>query len=292
MKKSLKLITTTVLFALSSSLFAATVVTVNGTKIDSSDIERRAKNIQNNSNGKIADSPQLRRYITNQLIVELVVSQEAKRLKLEKSNEYKANEAKILKQIKENGFDKQPNYKQNWADTQSQMLMMAYESYILNKNPITESQIQQRYNQIKSRYSGTDEVQLAEIVTNKKDDAQSAIKELNKKNKFADVAKKYSISPDTKNTGGVLAGYLSLVDIKDDNPIIYQAIANLNKGQFTKTPLQDGDINLILSINDKRKISIPSFEQLKTSLAQDLADEQLNKTVNNLLKQAKITPVK
>lgn len=91
----------------SGSLLAQTVLTVNGNKIDSSDIERRAKNLQINSQGQIQDSPQVRQYVTNELITETLVAQEAKRLKLDKTETYKQAEAEALKEIKAKGLDKE-----------------------------------------------------------------------------------------------------------------------------------------------------------------------------------------
>lgn len=55
MKKQNKVMLAAVWLALSGSLSAATVVTVNGVKIDSSDVERRAQNVQTNSNGQVSD---------------------------------------------------------------------------------------------------------------------------------------------------------------------------------------------------------------------------------------------
>lgn len=292
MKKQNKVMLAAVLLALSGSLSAATVVTVNGVKIDSSDVERRAQNVQTNSNGQVSDGPQLRQYITNELITEQLVVQEAKRLKLDKSDDYKNAEAEALKQIKEKGLDKQPNFKQNWADYQNGLLMMAYANHLIKQKPVTEQQVQAQYNQIKSRYHNTDEVQLGEIVTNKAADAEAAIKELNNKKKFADVAKKYSMSPNTKNQGGIVPDYVSVVDLKDANTLVHQAVSGLGKGQFTKTPLKDGDVNLILYINDKRKISVPEFAKMKEQLTRGMEDEVLSQAIDTLGKNAKIVPAK
>lgn len=292
MKANVRATATAVLLALSGNLLAATVVTVNGVKIDSSEIERRALNVQKNSQGKISDSPQLRQYITNELITEQLVVQEAKRLKLDKNKDYQDTESEALKQAKSQGLDKEKDFKQNWSDYQNRLLMMAFASHILNQQPISDAQVQQQYNELKSRYHNTEEVQLGEIVTNKSADATAALSELGKKKSFAEVAKKYSMSPDTKNSGGIVPDYVSLVDLKEANAMVFQAVNGLNKGQFTKTPLKDGEVNLILYINDKRKISVPAFEQMKAGLKQGMEDEQLSRAIDALGKKAQIVPAK
>ena len=45
---------------LSAQLMAQTVVTVNGTKIDSDELDARAKFVQQQSQGQVKDSPELR----------------------------------------------------------------------------------------------------------------------------------------------------------------------------------------------------------------------------------------
>ena len=292
MKKTFKLTTVAVLFALSGSLFAATVVTVNGVKIDSSDVERRAENVQKNTQGQISDGPQLRHFITNELITEQLVVQEAKRLKLDKSSDYQAAEAEALKQAKAQGLDKQADFKQNWADYQNRLLMLAYAANLAKQQPISEAAAQQQYNQIKSRYAGSSEIQLGEIVTNKPADAEAAINDLTKKKKFSDVAKKYSMSKSSQTSGGIVPEYVALPDLKDGNNLVYQSVNGLSKGQFTKTPVKDGNVSLVLYVNDKRVINVPTFNEMKASIVQQMEDEQLSLAIDNLGKKAKIVPAK
>lgn len=292
MKKTFKLTTVAVLLALSGSLFAATVVTVNGVKIDSSDVERRAENVQKNTQGQISDGPQLRQFITNELITEQLVVQEAKRLKLDKSSDYQAAEAEALKQAKAQGLDKQADFKQNWADYQNRLLMLAYAANLAKQQPISEAAAQQQYNQIKSRYAGSSEIQLGEIVTNKPADAEAAINDLTKKKKFSDVAKKYSMSKSSQTSGGIVPEYVALPDLKDGNNLVYQAVNGLSKGQFTKTPVKDGNVSLVLYVNDKRAINVPTFNEMKASIVQQMEDEQLSLAIDNLGKKAKIVPAK
>ena len=292
MKKTFKLTTVSVLLALSGSLFAATVVTVNGVKIDSSDVERRAQNVQENTQGQISDGPQLRQFITNELITEQLVVQEAKRLKLDKSSDYQAAEAEALKQAKAQGLDKQADFKQNWTDYQNRLLMLTYAANLAKQQPISEAAAQQQYNQIKSRYAGSSEIQLGEIVTNKPADAEAAINDLTKKKKFSDVAKKYSMSKSSQTSGGIVPEYVALPDLKDGNNLVYQAVSGLGKGQFTKTPVKDGNVSLVLYVNDKRAINVPTFNEMKASIVQQMEDEQLSLAIDNLGKKAKIVPAK
>ena len=255
-------------------------------------MERRAENVQKNTQGQISDGPQLRQFITNELITEQLVVQEAKRLKLDKSSDYQAAEAEALKQAKAQGLDKQADFKQNWADYQNRLLMLAYAANLAKQQPISEAAAQQQYNQIKSRYAGSSEIQLGEIVTNKPADAEAAINDLTKKKKFSDVAKKYSMSKSSQTSGGIVPEYVALPDLKDGNNLVYQAVNGLSKGQFTKTPVKDGNVSLVLYVNDKRAINVPTFNEMKASIVQQMEDEQLSLAIDNLGKKAKIVPAK
>lgn len=291
MKKN-RIIVTLAALALSGSLMAETLVTVNGTKIDSNELDFRVKNVQTNSQGKITDSPELRNQILNDLVVEQVVTTEAKRLGLEKSSDYKTAESEIQKQAREQGLDKKPDYKRNLAIAQNQLLMMAYTNDVIKKNPVSEQDIQERYNQVKAHYQNSDEIQLGEIVTNQESQAKAAIKELASKKSFADVAKKYSIDPNVKSGNVVPQTYVPLADLKVGNPRIYEAVQNLKKGEYTKTPLSDNGIYVVFSVTDRRALAVPSLDEIKGNIAQTLASERVQEAIGSLIEKAKITPAK
>lgn len=68
-------IAATAALLLSGSVFAETVATVNGTKIDSSELDNRVNAIVQESKDQVQDTPDLRRYVAEQIVVETVVSQ-------------------------------------------------------------------------------------------------------------------------------------------------------------------------------------------------------------------------
>lgn len=274
--------------ALSGSLLAETLVTVNGTKIDSTEIERRAKATQEQSQGQVSDSPQLRQFLTQEIVVETAVAQEAKRLNLNKTAEYKAAEEAAKKQAKESGADKQADFKADWAAYENQLLGSAFAANVIKQNPVTEAHIQARYNEIKQRYQGTEEIQLGEIVTRSAEQAQAAIKELNSKKKFADVAKKYSIDPAIKAGEALSDVYLPLIDLQESRPKIYQAVSGLKKGQFTNQPLTGQNVSVVFYINDRRVVQVDALDTLRQTIGVGIANERINEAVDNVLKKADI----
>ena len=274
---------------ISGSLFAQTVVTVNGTKIDSSELDRRVQAVVASSQGQVQDSPELRQFIAQQTVVETVVTQAAKKQGLDKSKEYKDAESESMKQAKAEGADKQADFKQQWADYQNQLLMQVYARNVINKNPVTDAQVQQRYNEIKQRYDNTDEVQFGEIITDNAEQIKAAERDLKAKKSFAEVARKYSIDPNIKAGGAVFSDYISLRDLQEARPTIYQAIGSLKKGQYSK-PISGDKLHALYYINDKRKISVEPLDKIKEGLRAGLANERVQEAVGNLMQNASIVP--
>ena len=274
---------------ISGSLFAQTVVTVNGTKIDSTELDRRVQAVVGSSQGQIQDSPELRQFIAQQTVMETVVTQAAKKQGLDKSKDYKDVEAESMKQAKAQGADKQADFKQQWADYQNQLLMQIYARDVITKNPVTDAQVKQRYNEIKQRYDNTDEIQVGEIITDNAEQIKAAERDLKAKKSFAEVARKYSIDPNIKAGGAVFSDYISVRDLQEARPQIYQAIGSLKKGQYSK-PVSGDKLHAIYYVNDKRKIKVEPFEHINEGLRASMANERVQEAVGNLMQSASIVP--
>ena len=274
---------------ISGSLFAQTVVTVNGTKIDSSELDRRVQAVVASSQGQVQDSPELRQFSAQQTVMETVVTQAAKKQGLDKSKDYKDVEAESMKQAKAQGADKQADFKQQWADYQNQLLMQIYARDVITKNPVTDAQVKQRYNEIKQRYDNTDEIQVGEIITDNAEQIKAAERDLKAKKSFAEVARKYSIDPNIKAGGAVFSDYISVRDLQEARPQIYQAIGSLKKGQYSK-PVSGDKLHAIYYMNDKRKIKVEPFEQINEGLRASMANERVQEAVGNLMQSASIVP--
>ena len=88
MKK--QLLAALLITAFSGAALAQTVATVNGTKIDSAEVDAQVQMLSRESQGQVQDSPELRQSITKRLITRTLMIQEAKRLKIDQSPQYKA----------------------------------------------------------------------------------------------------------------------------------------------------------------------------------------------------------
>lgn len=289
MKKHL--IAAALLLSLSGFASAQTVVTVNGTKIDSKEIDNEVSMLVKESNNQIQDSPQLRNEITNRLVTRTLLIQAAKKQQLDKDPTYlnliKQAEAKA----KELGDDKKPGFSTQWAIFKDDLLTQAYLANVIKNNPIKPEEIQTAYKELVQKYSGVNEVQLGEIITQDAASANKAIAALNAKKDFRTVAKQYTTDENGRKKGGIPDGYVNLKDLQENAPTIFEAITNLKKGQFTPSPVQiqpNSSIHVIFYVNDIRPMEIRSQKDAEPILARKLQNAVLDKAIEQLYKNANI----
>lgn len=286
------------LAAAAAAVSAQTLVTVNGKNIDSKEVDVQVAAIRQQSNNQVKDSPELRQSILNRLVVHNVIVQEARRLKLEDGAEYKKIVSEALADAKKTGEDKKPEFKQNLEIFKENLLEQAYSVYILEKQPVTDAEVNKEYNEMKAFYAGSQEVQLAEIVTRSKAAADKAHAELKSGKKFADVAGRYTIDEEGKKNGGMHEGYINLKDLAVGAPPVHAAVSKLSKGQYTDV-IAAGEIYTIFMVSDKRNATIPPLTQkdaagisLKDRLTAGLQEERIGESIEKLVQKATITPKK
>ncbi|WP_373741530.1 peptidyl-prolyl cis-trans isomerase [Neisseria sp.] len=278
------------LAALSGSLAAKTIVTVNGTAVDSKAIDAQVKALQSH-NRQIKDSPALRQDLTNRYIVGTVVAQEARRLKLHESADYKNILNQSLAAAKQQGADKKSGFQTEWAAYETDLLNQAYIAHIIRSNPVKEADVKSAYADFAKFYQGSQEVQLGAIITRKREDAQKAVDELKAKKDFKTVAAKYTIDPAGKKAGGIPSDYVRLKDMEQAAPALYSAVKNLPEGGYT-APLQDNGIFGVFYVNDKRAVQLPGYDAAKNGLRQELQAGRIDRAIQSLLQKAVIRPAK
>ena len=278
----------TLMLALTSgTLFAQTLVTVNGQAIDSSVIDDQVASVRA-SNPNVQDTPELRQMLTERQVISTVVTQEAKKLKLDQSAEFKAALEQARADAAKQGADKKATFKTEWAAFENDLLGQAFAAHIVRQYPVQEKDVKAAYNDFSNFYKGTQEVQLGEIVTDSSSNAQKAIADLDAKKSFVSVLNQYSIDEAAKKAGGIPKAYVPLKDLQESAPPLYAAVKDLKKGAHTKTPLQNGNLYAVFYVNDRRNVTVPSYEAAKNEIGSDLQGARVNAAIQSLLKKASI----
>ena len=285
MKKTLTAAILMAAFVTSAS--AQTLVTVNGEKIDSSAIDTQVQLIAQQSQGKVTDSQQLRAGLLNRMVTQTLVNQEAKKLKLEQSVAYKDALEKSRASAKQQGADKQANFKQQFAAYERDLLSDIYMYHVVSQNPVGEADVQKFYDEYKARYKGTDEVKLSEIFVSSEADAKAVVSDLKKGQNFADVAKAKSVDASAKQSGGANPRYMPLKDLQESAPLVYGAVTKLKKGQYSQA-VNAQNVWAVFKVDDKRAVDVPEFAKMKPAILNQLSNERINNAIGQLYQNADI----
>ena len=149
------------------ALAAPTAVTVNGKTISAQAQEKIIQQIVKNGQKR---TPELEMQVRNQLIQKEVLLQEANRKKL-------ANRPEVRDAIN---------------NARDSVLINALISDFAKKNPVKDADVKKFYEEQKKAY-GDREYKISVITVRTEADAKKVIDDLKDGDKFADVAKKYSI---------------------------------------------------------------------------------------------------
>ena len=242
--------------ALSTGGVAATV---NGSPIDKDSVDHIIA--QRVGMGQ-PDSPETRKAIINQLAMQMLVSQEALKKKLDKTPE-------VIDQIKL---------------TNQSILANAFVQDYLKNNQVSDDMLKAEYDKIKAQMSGS-EFKARHILVEKESDAKEIIAKLKKNTaQFDKLAKEQSKDPGSKDKGGDLGWF----DPRGMVPEFGAAVAKLEKGKFTLEPVKTQFGYHVILLEDSRSKQPPSFDQIKPQLTKQVQEQQLKKLLDDMLAKAKV----
>ena len=233
-------------------------ITVNGKPIKKNlydfvvnDLASRGQKMDDNLNNMIV----------NRMIAMELINQEAERTGLNKDATYLLKEELARKEMLYNTF---------------------LQGYV-QKNPISESDIKNAYEQYKKDL-GTQEFNAKHILLANEQEAKDVIAELNKGGNFSKIAKDKSKDPGSKDKSGDLGWFPANSMVKP----FAEALTSLKKGNFTTTPVQTQFGWHVIKLEDTRALQAPEFDKVKEGLAKTLQQKQLDKLVLDLKAKAKI----
>ncbi|HHJ17880.1 MAG TPA: peptidylprolyl isomerase [Gammaproteobacteria bacterium] len=163
---------------------------------------------------------------------------------------------------------------------QRAVLASAAIQHELKSNPITDEELKKIYTE---QVPQGDEFKARHILVETEDEAKNLITELDKGADFSELAKEHSTGPSGK-TGGEL-GWFSP---KQMVAPFSEAAAGLEKGQYTKTPVQTQFGWHVIILDDKRASTPPAFEQVKPQLQTFVQKQRVQQYIAKLRSGANI----
>ena len=153
----------------------------------------------------------------------------------------------------------------------------------LKANPITDADIKKEYDSKVGGANGT-EYKARHILVKTEDEAKKLIAELDKGGKFDKLANKHSLDAKESQNGGDLGWFSPSQMVAPFS----DAVAKLEKGKYTKTPVQTQFGWHVILSEDSRKQASPPLEAVKEQLTPMLQRQKIQTMVENLRKQAKV----
>ena len=156
------------------------------------------------------------------------------------------------------------------------------EDYV-KSNPISDAEIQAEYDRAKAAASGT-EYHARHILVKTEGEAKKVLAELDKKAKFADLAKKYSQDPGSAKNGGDL----NWADPKAFVKEFSDALVALKKGETTKAPVKTQFGYHIIKLDDTRATKIPPLAEVKGEVQKQLQQKRIRDAITAARAAAKV----
>lgn len=236
----------------------AGAASVNGVTIPQSRIDAGVKALQAQG---AKDSPELRQMVTRKLIENELILQEAGR----------------------RGLDKSEAFQTQLAEARQQILGRMMVADWAKSNPVPDKEVQAEYDRIKATLSGN-EYQVRHIMVTTEADAQAILASLKKGSKFEDLAKQKSADKGSAAKGGMLGW----ANGNSFPPPFADALKSLKKGQVVKAPVKTEAGWHVIKVEDTRAAKIPSLEEARDNLVNQIQGRRFAEFVAQLQSKAKI----
>lgn len=180
------------------------------------------------------------------------------------------------------GLDKQDETASNLKLARLQVLSGAAVKQYMDKLTISDADIEAEY---KSKYGQpTKEFKASHILVKTEEEANGLIAQLKKGANFADLAKKSSTDPGSKNNGGDLGWFKHGAMV----PEFTEAVESLEKGKMTEKPVKSSFGYHIIKLEDTREAAPPALAEMKAQIENTLKQQRYQKYVDDLKNNAKV----
>lgn len=241
------------------ALDADAVATVNGKPIKKTWVDFILRDAEARSGQKANDN--MKAAVINELVGSELAYQEAQKSGIDKSADFVASEELSRRKLLVNAF---------LAD-------------FIKKNPVTEAEKKEGYEQYKKEL-GDKEYSARHILVKTDAEAKAIIADLKKGTDFAKIAKDKSLDPGSKEKGGDLGWFSPAGMVKP----FADALVNLKKGDMTQEPVQSQFGWHVIKLIDTRALQAPAYDKVKDGIERTIQQRKLEKFMLSLKEKSKI----
>lgn len=186
----------------------------------------------------------------------------------------------IEKEAKEEKLEDTESFKEKIKAAKDQIVLQELvEQYV--KKFVTETEIENTYNQLVKSWVGKSEMQASHILVATKEQADDLEAKLKTGADFATLAKEYSMDSGSKDKGGSLGRFVQGQFV----PEFETQLAKMKKGEVSD-PIKTQFGWHIIKLEDKKPFSIPSKEDARQTVINKLNNDAANKLISDLMSKA------
>jgi peptidyl-prolyl cis-trans isomerase C len=237
---------------------AATVVTVNGTKINQTMVDTFLQAVTGKPPGEA--TKEQREALLEQLVNMTLAAQAAEK----------------------DGLNKEPEVQARIDLLRTQILAEAASDKYAKAHPVSDEEVKKEYDEQIAKMPK--EFKARHILVESEDAAKSIIKDLEGGGDFAKIAKAQSKDPGSAANGGDLGWFAGQSMVKPFS----DALGTLEKGSITKAPVQTQYGWHVIQLEDSRAPEPPAFEEVKDQVKMLAQRKKLQAYLDELRKTAKI----
>ncbi len=245
------------LIAFAPVSFAQNAAVVNGKAIPKAKVDEFVQALA--AQGR-PDSPELRNAVREELIARELFSQEAEKKGLARNSD-------VQRQLE---------------NARQQILIQALIRDHMKSNPIKDEEVKAEYDRA-TKQATDKEYKARHILVEKEETAKQIIEQLDKGAKFEELAKQSKDTGSAAN-GGDLDWNAAGTFVKPFS----DAMTKLEKGKYTKTPVQTQFGWHVIRLDDLRDTAPPPIDQVRPQIQQELERQRIQKLQQELRAKAKI----
>ena len=237
----------------------AVAATVNGTPISKKQLDQI---MQQQAGQGMPDNPETRKMVIDNLAMQIIVAQEAEK----------------------KGLDKVADVKEQLEMARLSIMANSFVRDYMKTATVTDEALKAEYDKFKATQGGN-EYKARHILVGTEAEAKDIIAKISKDPKaFEALAKSKSKDPGSKDKGGDLGWF----NPHNMVPEFGNAVAKLEKGKFTTEPVKSQFGYHVILLEDTRPLAVPSLDEVKAGLTQQLQQQNLKKMLDDMKAKAKI----
>lgn len=246
-------------FAVVLPAHAQNAAVVNGKPIPQARVDEFVKLLAQQGR---PDNEETRKLVRDELVAREIFSQEAEK----------------------RGLSKQPEVRTQLESSRQDILIRAMIRDYLQKNPVTDAQVQAEYDKVrKESQAQGKEYKARHILVEKEDEAKKIIDDLKGGAKFEDLAKQ-SKDPGSGANGGDLGWNSAGTFVKEFS----EAMVALPKGDTSTGPVKSQFGYHVIRVDDVRDAEPPPLDQVRQQIQQQLERAKIVELQQQLRTSAKV----